>query len=299
MRSKISIVFLVSILMVTFNVYTSFARDTATPKCEIHKVAKPMLNDNKVVLPPGAGGIVPVVPPGGTDQVIPGDTVKPIPIVVRDRIVNNNNINNKNYNTNVNTNLNNNVNNNMNNNVNTNLNNNTNKNTATSTSKSDAVANSDSVSNAESNSNSSAYNVFYGGESYINSVGLVETEVPLLQSGKIGDYTKSLPRISGLKPLGENDVVVSVLGTHSGVFFWRIRLEDVVGELIDLKEDYQGEKVRFNVMFKDSVTSGCAGAPLSGTAVSQNGVAGAIGITNGYCQSTANPQFIITFYEIE
>ena len=52
-------------------------------------------------------------------------------------------------------------------------------------------------------------------------------------------------------------------------------------------------------MFKDSVTSGCAGAPLSGTAVSQNGVAGAIGITNGYCQSTANPQFIITFYEIE
>lgn len=117
-----------------------------------------------------------------------------------------------------------------------------------------------------------------------------------LYSGKIGDFTGAVPNIGGLKPL-VNETVIKVIAVYSGNIFWWIRLEDVVTTLIEKGVGLEGN-VRYSIWFKDGVTSGCVGLPLSGSAV-DNGMSGSIGSTNGYCQSTSNPQFVITFYEVK
>ena len=132
---------------------------------------------------------------------------------------------------------------------------------------------------------------------YMNAPNLVQTDVPILQTGKIGDFTGAVPNIGGLKPL-MNEKVIKVIAVYSGSIFWRIRLEDVVSKLIEKGSIYTEGKIRYSIWFKDSVTSGCVGLPMSGAA-SDNGMSGSIGSTNGYCQSTSNPQFIISFYEVE
>jgi hypothetical protein len=132
---------------------------------------------------------------------------------------------------------------------------------------------------------------------YMNAPNLVQTDVPILQTGKIGDFTGAVPNIGSLKPL-MNEKVIRVVAVYSGSIFWRIRLEDVVSKLIEKGSIYTEGKIRYSIWFKDSVTSGCVGLPMSGAA-SDNGMSGSIGSTNGYCQSTSNPQFIISFYEVE
>lgn len=133
---------------------------------------------------------------------------------------------------------------------------------------------------------------------YMNAPNLVQTDVPILQTGKIGDFTGAVPNIGGLKPL-MNEKVIRVVAVYSGSIFWRIRLEDVVSKLIEKGSIHNEEgNIRYSIWFKDSVTSGCVGLPMSGAA-SDSGMSGSIGSTNGYCQSTANPQFIITFYEVQ
>jgi len=134
---------------------------------------------------------------------------------------------------------------------------------------------------------------------YMGAPGLVQTDVPILQTGKIGDFTDSLPKIGGLDPLKKDDQVIRVAAVYSGNVFWRIRFEDVVIALIEKGSIHiQEGNIRYSVWFKDSVTSGCVGLPMSGAA-SDNAMSGSIGSTNGYCQTTANPQFVITFYEVK
>jgi hypothetical protein len=125
--------------------------------------------------------------------------------------------------------------------------------------------------------------------------------IPILQSGRIGDFTNAIPKIKGLKKLDINtDVIIKVLAVYDGFALWRIRLEDVEEDLIENAANYQGENIRYSVRFKDSITSASFGAGGGATASMDNGLIGGASTGSvGYSQSTANPQFIITFYEVE
>jgi len=123
-------------------------------------------------------------------------------------------------------------------------------------------------------------------------------ELPAYQNGKIGDYTANLPNFKGLTKLTGKDIVVSVIKVVNGSWLSRIRLEDLEKELIDNKVD--GEKVRYTVRFKDSVSTGGIGGGAGGSVANTDGLSSGTGsILPGYHSSTHNPQFIITFYEVE
>ena len=123
--------------------------------------------------------------------------------------------------------------------------------------------------------------------------------IPILLNGKIGEY--KLPyKVAGLKKLTENDTVTKILGVYDGSIFWRIRLEDVEVELFANATNHKGDNVRYLINFKDSVTSASIGAGGGGSFSMDNGlIGGAATGSTGYSQSTANPQFIITFYEVQ
>jgi hypothetical protein len=122
-----------------------------------------------------------------------------------------------------------------------------------------------------------------------------------LQGGKFGEFTNYMPKFKLLKPLKrDTDVVVNVLNTYYGYPWNRITLEEVEKYALSKAEDNTGKNVRYSVLYQDSViTSGLGGgAAASGT--SNSGLSSSTGsILPGMTKSTANPIFIITFYEVE
>jgi hypothetical protein len=138
----------------------------------------------------------------------------------------------------------------------------------------------------------------YAERDIVDTPQVIPMDIPILQSGKIGDYTASLPKIKGLTKLGPNDTIINVIEVYSGWFMSRIRLEDLEKKLIATK--IEGAKIRYSVKFKDSATSGGIGGGASVANATMNGVTSAAGsVVPGYHASTANPQFIITYYEVE
>jgi hypothetical protein len=119
-------------------------------------------------------------------------------------------------------------------------------------------------------------------------------ELPIYQQGKIGDITATMPEFKGLKKLDKKDIIAKIVAVYDGNWLSRIRLEDL--EVAILKNVPQGNKIRYSVKFKDSVTTGGVGGGATGS-LSNDPVSGAV--LPGYHQSTQNPQFIITVYEIE
>jgi len=137
----------------------------------------------------------------------------------------------------------------------------------------------------------------------LTTPNITPIELPILLNGRIGDYT-TLPKFANpaLIPLDyKKDVVVKVLAIYSGSFLSRIRLEDLEKTLIDKAQGLKGN-IRYVVQFKDSVTTGGIGGGLSGGSSEQyanGGSTGALAVLPGYHTSTANPQFIIKFYQIQ
>lgn len=125
-----------------------------------------------------------------------------------------------------------------------------------------------------------------------------------LQNGKYGDYTKALPRFKNpaLVKLAENDVVVKVLDVYYGNIFSRITFEEYEAYLLKKAEKYDGtnDNIRYTVHFQESViTAGTGGgAGMSGNSDSGN-TAYSGGLLPSIAKTTANPYFIITFYEVE
>jgi hypothetical protein len=127
---------------------------------------------------------------------------------------------------------------------------------------------------------------------------IVPMEIPILQSGKIGDYTSVLPKIKGLTKLGPTDTVVDIVAVYDGWFMSRIRLADLEKKLIATK--IAGAKIRYSVKFKDSASSGGIGGGIAGANATVNGLTSVAGsVLPGYHSSTADPQFIITYYCVE
>jgi hypothetical protein len=119
-------------------------------------------------------------------------------------------------------------------------------------------------------------------------------ELPIYQQGKIGDITATMPTFKGIKKLDKKDIIVKVLDVYDGNWLSRTRLEDLEKKVLEVVP--YGEKIRYSVKFKDSVTTGGIGGGVAGS-LSNDPVSGAA--LPGYHQSTHNPQFIITVYEVE
>jgi hypothetical protein len=141
--------------------------------------------------------------------------------------------------------------------------------------------------------------------------------VPILQSGKIGDVTAILPefdnpalvklvvndiRDSKGVVLIKHDIVVKVLDVYYGYWCDRITYEEVESYLISKASNYDGSKgkIRYSVKYKDAshalAVGGGGGAsgisneyPISGT--------GIVGV--GGVWAVHSPYFIITFYEVK
>ena len=210
---------------------------------------------------------------------------------------------NKNTNTNNNMNYNSNKNTNTNTNANLNYNNNTNTNSSTQ-------ANSQTTTvGAQTNSQ----NTSVGGQSVtINEAKNLTASPEInpyylapLQGGKVGDCTKSMPRFANpalVKLNPETDIIVKVLDVYFGSVFSRITYEEVEQYLLEKASKYDGTNgtIRYSVKWQDSViTAGMGGggavAHTSDTGLTGNSAA----ILPGATKSTANPIFIITFYEIQ
>jgi hypothetical protein len=124
-----------------------------------------------------------------------------------------------------------------------------------------------------------------------------------LQGGRVGDATGILPRFANaaLVKLTANDVVVKILDVYFGNPFSRITYDELESYLLNKASKYDAtkKKIRYSVKFQDSViTSGMGG----GAALSNSGADGTMSSTGsilpGISKSTANPIFIITFYEV-
>jgi len=126
-----------------------------------------------------------------------------------------------------------------------------------------------------------------------------------LQGGKIGDCTKSMPRYAHpalVKLNYDTDVVLKILDVYFGNPFNRITYEEIEAYVLDKGSKYDGSKgnIRYTVKWQDSViTSGMGGGgAISGT--SDSGLTSTSGaILPGATKSTANPIFIVTFYEVQ
>jgi len=122
-------------------------------------------------------------------------------------------------------------------------------------------------------------------------------DIPIYQNGKVSNWNDwpEIP-IKGMTYLKRGEVVVRVLKVLSGIPGWRIRLENVLPELIDNK--IEGPKVRYFIQVKDARTSGGFNLLSAASASVGNGM-GTGAAPMGYTESTANPQHIITFVEIQ
>ena len=99
----------------------------------------------------------------------------------------------------------------------------------------------------------------------------------------------------------EKDVIVKVLDVYFGNPFSRITYDEIESYLLKKADKYDAHrsKIRYSVKYQDSViTAGVGG----GGAISSGAVDGLTSTTGailpGVTKSTANPIFIISFYEI-
>lgn len=133
---------------------------------------------------------------------------------------------------------------------------------------------------------------------------VIPFEIPIIQNGKMGEFTTALPKMLGLAPLNkEKDTVVKVVGVYNGWVLNRIRLADVEEKLFEYVEDLKADgvkmdNVRFQVWWQDAATSGGVGG---GSAIGTSGTdgSGALSVLPGYHESTFDPRFIIKFFLIQ
>jgi len=188
---------------------------------------------------------------------------------------------------------------------NTNTNFNTNLNNTTSKADSKSISNSSSKSNSKSNANNSfEANINYNNDrDVLNTPQVVPFEVPILQGGKIGDMTDVMPNFANpvLIRLTRYDYIVSVLDVYYGNIFSRITYDELEQYLLKKAANYDAKKkIRYSVKYKDSVSSGGVGGGVAGSLVSGNGLdGGTLSVLPGIHRSTADPIFIITFYEVK
>jgi len=135
--------------------------------------------------------------------------------------------------------------------------------------------------------------------------------IPLIQGGRVGDITASLPGFAyvGLRPIGKDDKVLDLV-VKSGSVFDRVRLEDIELEVIKFyKKTIEGKKwnetrVRYAVQYKDSAMgAGIGGGGSSSVSGLGNGATavggtGSLAVLPGYTRSTADPAYIIKLYLI-
>ena len=213
--------------------------------------------------------------------------------------VNNNDVKNdvKNTNTNNNDIRNTNTNFNTNNNVNTN----TNLNNATAVSGSVSGAVSGAKSNNSFKSNISISNVEE--RELLAAPQISPFSIPILQGGKIGDMTEAMPNFASpvLTKLTRYDYIVGILDVYYGSVFSRITYDELESYLLKKSSKYDvNKKIRYSVKYQDSVMSGGVGGGVAGSLASSNGLESTTGsILPGIHRSTANPIFIITFYEVK
>jgi len=135
--------------------------------------------------------------------------------------------------------------------------------------------------------------------------------IPLIQGGRVGDITVSLPGFAyvGLRPLGNGDKVLDLV-VKSGSIFDRVRLEDIELDVIKFyKKTIEGKKwnetmVRYAVQYKDSAMgAGIGGGGASSVSGLGNGATavggtGSLAVLPGYTRSTADPVYVIKLYLI-
>ena len=227
------------------------------------------------------------------------------------------NSNNSNKNTNTNANLNANSNNNtLNNKILNSVNNDiANKNVGINKIESGAVKNTNDVKNANSNNQSQSTNNNQT-ISPNQSVSITEVRQSLaapnleafymvpLQNGKYGDYTKSMPRYqnSCLVPLQGTDEVVNIIDVYFGYPFNRITFEEIEKYTLDKSKGIDCSKgnIRYSVRFQESVITTGSGGSTGIADTSNSGLTSwSSGVMPSISKSTANPIFIITFYEVK
>ena len=133
---------------------------------------------------------------------------------------------------------------------------------------------------------------------------VIPFEIPIIQNGKMGEFTAALPKMLGLAPLNkEKDTVVKVVGVYNGWVLNRIRLADIEKRLFEYIADLKADginmsNVRYQVWWQDAATSGGAGG---GAAIGTSGVdgSGALSVLPGYHESTFNPRFVIKFFLVQ
>ncbi|OGM09274.1 hypothetical protein A2Z67_05025 [Candidatus Woesebacteria bacterium RBG_13_36_22] len=222
-------------------------------------------------------------------------------------ITNTNNNSNKNTNTNINTNANLNNNDNRNTNVNTNM--------AIGNIQGQKQGQKQSQTQSQSQSQSmSNTQIIEDTKQFLGAPQVIPMPIPLIQGGRVGDVTAQvvLFDIPALPYKGEK--VKRVLKVVSGSIFDRVRLEDIEEDLLDAfkgivdkygSKDFNLAKVRYLVQYKDSAmgagVGGGGSASLSGIGGGTNPLGyGATGaILPGYTRSTADPTYIIKFFEIQ
>jgi len=168
-----------------------------------------------------------------------------------------------------------------------------------------------SVDGVISSSGSSAVIVNNDAVQYLNAPTNFPNIIPMLQGGKVGDVTGLMPKFSfkALTPLNrEKDVVKDVIGVYQGWLFNRIRLDEIEVALIEKARDLQAagkdiNKIRYQVQYKDSVTSSGVGGGISGSLSGElaqgNGASGTLSVLPGTHRSTADPMYILKFFLIE
>ena len=167
-------------------------------------------------------------------------------------------------------------------------------------------SNSNHVSNRVSNNNGQTISPSLSVINPQNLLPAPEVSVLIpLQGGKVGDWTATMPMFdnSALVKFNPNkDIVVKILDVYFGNPFSRITYEEVEQYLLNKASAYDGtkDKIRYTVKYQDSViTSGLGGGGAISATGNDGGVGSSGSIVPGISKSTANPIFIITFYEIK
>ena len=225
-------------------------------------------------------------------------------------------------NTNLNTNLNANVNDNTNVNVNDNTNINKNDNKAIAVSESTSKSNALNANNQNINWNQT----FEDARELPAALPIIPQVIPLIQGGRVGDVTGQVIKFAIAAKPYNGELVVKVLKIVNGSIFDRVRLEDIERDIFSSYkslvggdkwyEDPKGEKangrknldpkkIRYLVQYKDSAMGAGMNVGGAGSASALNGSSSAYGGTGsvsagfGYTRSTADPLYIIKWFQIE
>jgi len=133
---------------------------------------------------------------------------------------------------------------------------------------------------------------------------IIPFEIPIIQNGKMGEFTQALPKMAGLTPLDKTkDTVIKIVGVYNGWVLNRIRLADIEERLFEYVAELKADginmsNVRYQVWWQDAASSGGAGG---GSAIGTSGTdgSGALSVLPGYHESTFDPRFIIKFFLIQ